>query len=96
MDELIICEGLEDGLTLFQGLGLPVWVAGGASLMSSIAIPEQVRRVVIGADNDPAGKSAAQRAADAFNVFGRDVRIMLPSPNFKDFNDELRGIEDAS
>lgn len=91
-DQLIICEGLEDGLTLFQDLGVPVWVACGAVLMRHITIPNTVRSLTIAADNDAAGQLAAQRAADAHNINGREVRIMRPDPLFKDFNDQLQGI----
>lgn len=92
VDELIICEGLEDGLTLHQELELPVWVACGASFLNSMVIPEQVRSLVIAADNDSAGERAAYQAADAMAVLGRRVRIMRPSSGFKDFNDELCGV----
>lgn len=90
---LIVCEGLEDGLTLFQELDdHPVWVAGGSSLMSEMAIPNEVRSLTIAADNDTAGHAAAQRAAERHSHGGREVRIMRPSEQFKDFNDELRGV----
>jgi DNA primase len=91
-DELIICEGLEDGLTLHQELELPVWVACGASSLHSMVIPAQVRSLVIAADNDPAGEMAAYRAADAMAVLGRRVGIIRPASGFKDFNDELCGV----
>lgn len=92
-NELIICEGLEDGLTLFQELGghVPVWVAGGASFLASMAIPDSVRSLTIAADNDPAGEQAAMRAADSHQRQGRTVKIMRPSAAFKDFNDEFQG-----
>jgi DNA primase len=92
-DELIICEGLEDGLTLFQALdgATPVWVAGGAKNLPLMAIQETVRTLTIAADNDPVGEQAAQRAVDTFSVGGRRVRIMRPEPTFKDFNDQFVG-----
>jgi len=93
VDELVICEGLEDGLTLFQRFESPVWVACGAGSLHNMIIPQTVRRLMICADNDPAGEQAAMRAADAFMVGGREVRILRPAPGFKDFNDELRGIK---
>ncbi|MDR3427748.1 toprim domain-containing protein [Silvimonas sp.] len=94
-EELIICEGLEDGLTVFQQLNeaIPVWVAGGASFLHQMAIPASVRRLTIAADNDAAGQRAALRALDIFGVGGRVVRVMRPEPGFKDFNDQLRGIK---
>ncbi len=91
-DELIICEGLEDGLTLHQELELPVWVACGASFLRSMVVPEQVRSLVIAADNDPPGEEAAYRAAEAMAVLGRRVRVMRPTPGFKDYNEELCGV----
>src|SRR3546814_15322638 len=65
------------GLTLHEGLGIPVWVACGAAFMRHMVIPETVRTLIIAADNDAAGESAAQRAADALNIGGRDVRIKI-------------------
>lgn len=86
-----VCEGPEDGLTLLEMLGPPVWVAAGASMLPAIMFPPEVRSVVIGADNDDAGDAAARKAAHAFGLRGLSVRIIHPLPGFKDFNDELRG-----
>ena len=91
--ELTICEGLEDGLTLTQVLGVPVWVSGGASFLHLMEIPDTVRVLTIGADNDAAGERAAQRAAGALGVGGRKTRILRPAPGFKDFNSELQVIK---
>lgn len=91
-DQLIICEGLEDGLTLHQTLDVPVWVACGAGLMRSMALPDTVSTLTIASDNDAPGELATQHAADVFGVGGRTVRIMRPAKGFKDFNDQLRGI----
>ena len=88
---LVVTEGLEDGLTLMQGLGRSVWVAAGAGMLPSMELPESVRAVVIGADNDAAGQVAADKAADAFSAFGRRVRIMRPEQVYKDFNAQLLG-----
>jgi DNA primase len=87
--ELIVCEGLEDGLTLQQQTGLPVWVGVGTSGMMSMQLPKTVQRIIIGADADDAGENAARQAADRFAREGRDVRIMRPSQPHKDFNAEL-------
>jgi DNA primase len=87
--ELIVTEGLEDGLSLQQELGLAVWVAGGASMLPAMQLPALVRTVTIGADNDAAGGEAARLAAAAFRKSGKQVRIMRPSPPHKDFNAQL-------
>jgi DNA primase len=88
---LIVTEGLEDGLTLLQQLGRPVWVSAGAGMLPGMQLPDIVEAVVIGADNDEAGTNAAQKAAEAFHASGRRVRIMRPTTGYKDFNAELTG-----
>lgn len=56
---LLVTEGLEDGLSLLQALGRPVWVAAGAGMLSAMRLPDLVQAVIIGADNDSAGEMAA-------------------------------------
>lgn len=90
---LIVTEGLEDGLTLAQGLGRSVWVAAGTSMMPQMALADVTRAVVIGADGDDAGEIAATKAAEAFRSGGKAVRVMRPSPGHKDFNAELMGVQ---
>lgn len=86
---LSVCEGPEDGLSLVEMLGGPVWVAAGAGMMPAMKFPIEVQRVVIGADNDPAGREAARKAAQAFTERGIGVRIIYPADGHKDFNAEL-------
>ena len=86
---LIVSEGLEDGLSLLQQLGRPVWVAAGAGMLPAMQLPDRVEAVIIGADNDGAGLMAAQKAAATFASTGRKVRIFCPEPAHKDFNAQL-------
>jgi DNA primase len=86
-----VCEGPEDGLSLLEMLGGPIWVAAGATFLPHMQLPPEVRSIVIAADNDPAGATAAQLAAQAFAERGLSVRIIRPLAAYKDFNDELRG-----
>lgn len=86
-----VCEGPEDGLSLLEMLGGPVWVAAGASFLPAMQFPPEVRSVVIGADNDPAGEAKAAEAARSFAARGLQVRTIRPLEGYKDFNDELRG-----
>jgi DNA primase len=90
--ELIVTEGLEDGLSLHQETEMPVWVAAGASMLPGLLLPPAVRTVVIAADRDLAGEAAANSAADTFLRQGRRVRIIRPAAPHKDFNDELRAV----
>jgi DNA primase len=85
---LVVCEGLEDGLTLQQELGRAVWVAAGASMLPSMAFPPNVRSVAIGGDNDEAGRMSARKAADSFARRGIESRVFFPV-DAKDFNQEL-------
>ena len=87
---LIVCEGLEDGLSLAQVCGQAVWVACGSSMLPSMRLPDFVREVVVGGDNDNTGREAAAKAASAFSERGHSVRTFFPSEPHKDFNQELK------
>ncbi len=90
---LIVCEGPEDGLTLAQELpGREVWVACGTAMMSRLHLPASVKSVVLAGDNNAAGRDAVVAAAAVLGVGGVDVSAMYPAPEFKDWNDALRGI----
>lgn len=85
---LIVCEGLEDGLSIWADVReMPVWVAAGASNLTNIWLPDDCSEVIIAADNDGAGRKAADDAAEAFQNKGKLVRIMRPPAGFKDFNE---------
>jgi len=56
--------------------------------MHRVALPQAVRKVVIFADNDDAGREAAERTAKIHRFDGRSVEIRLPDVG-TDFNDEL-------
>jgi DNA primase len=85
---LVVCEGLEDGLTLQQELGRAVWVAAGASMLPSMQFPAGVGSVAIGGDADAAGEAAARKAADAFAHLGIGTRAFFPV-GAKDWNQML-------
>ena len=89
--ELVVCEGLEDGLTLQQELGSATWAAAGVGNHKSMRLPLGVRSVIIGADNDDSGIAGASAAAERFRAEGRSVRIIYPLDGHKDFNDEMQG-----
>lgn len=91
--ELVLCEGLEDGLSLAQEMpGASVWAAPGAGMLATMCLPAIVASVIIAADNDAAGDQASHRAAERFASERRRVRIMRPDPPYKDWNDQLRGL----
>lgn len=88
--KLILTEGLEDALSAMQLFGIPAWASAGAGMLASMRLPLSIRSVIIARDNDPAGERAAQAAARAFSLQGREVRIIQPKDGCKDFNDELK------
>jgi DNA primase len=90
---IIVCEGPEDGLSLMQELpGESVWVALGTAMMPDMDLPAEVRTVTLAGDNNPAGRAAVAKAAEALMLRGLTVRTMWPVPGFSDFNDQLRGV----
>jgi phage/plasmid primase-like uncharacterized protein len=88
-ERLIICEGVETGLSLAQACPeLPVWCALGALNLTQVELPACVKEITIAADADRAGEDAARAAANKFLREGREVRIARPEPG-RDFNDYL-------
>jgi DNA primase len=87
---LIITEGIEDALTIFQVYcgEQTVWAALGTFNLGQLAIPSGVRGLIIAADNDEPGREAATRAGWAYQRQGFSVRIACPSVG-KDWNEVL-------
>jgi DNA primase len=91
VEELIVSEGLEDSLSILVAMpDRSAWVAAGAGMMAGLQLPEKCRIVTIAADNDEAGRRAADEASAAFQRAGKRTRIMRPLPGFKDFNQQLQ------
>ena len=91
--DVVITEGPEDGLSLAQEMpGTTVLAALGTALMPAITFPEVVNSIIIAGQNDDAGRTSVDCAAEALLDQGFAVRVMWPSEGFKDWNDQLRGI----
>lgn len=88
---MVITEGIEDALTLQQELGIAAWAAAGAGMLQRMQLPVGATSIIIGADRDDAGETAAQAAAERLTAEGRSVRIIRPAAPAKDFNSELQG-----
>lgn len=91
-ETIVVTEGLEDGLSLFQTIGGTVWVAAGTKMLPQMLFPEITHTVIVAAQGDEPGERAAQAAADAFLSRGLAVRITRPEPPYKDWNDMLMGV----
>lgn len=86
-----LTEGIETAVAVQKATGMPVWATTSATLLTSVVLPPGVRRVVIWADRDVAGRDAAQAAAERFRAEGRAVEIRFPKLARKsDWNDVLR------
>src|SRR6516164_890408 len=88
---LLLSEGVESGLAATQLFGLPSWSAVYAGGLRTVALPSEVRRIVIAADNDASGvgQRNALAAYDRWSAEGRSVRIVVPPVVGDDFNDVL-------
>lgn len=93
-ETLIICEGIEDGLSI--AMACPeyrIWTSISVSNMQNIEIPKCINQVIIAGDVDGDQAIATKQvntAADAFLRAGKIVKIARPQ-NAHDFNDELTG-----
>jgi putative DNA primase/helicase len=87
--KIAVSEGIETGLSFMQATGIPTWAALSAGGIKKLLLPPDVREVLIAADADLAGISAARIAAQRWHAEGRKVRIVKP-PERLDFNDLAR------
>ncbi|MEH3122001.1 MAG: CHC2 zinc finger domain-containing protein [Sphingomonas phyllosphaerae] len=91
--EVIVCEGPEDGLTLMQEMpAAAVWVTLGTAMMPEVQYPPSVRSIVVAGQNDGPGRTAAEATRGPLLERGFAARVIYPKPEFKDWNDQLRGI----
>jgi len=86
-DELGLAEGVEDALAAIQLTGMATWACLGAGRMHRVQIPDAVKVVHIFADDDEAGRAAAERTAARHKAEGRRVVIRLAPAGVKDWAD---------
>lgn len=89
-ETLGLAEGAETAMSAQAIFGVPVWASLGAARLDRIGIPDSVRELVIFADNDEAGRAAAERARRRYSTRERRVRVETPPAGFNDFNDLAR------
>jgi hypothetical protein len=85
---LLLGEGIETVASAMQIFGLPGWSVISDGGLKHVVLPDLVREVVVAADNDKAGISAAIAAAQRFRREGRRVDVQKPA-DCNDFNDYL-------
>lgn len=92
---LVVCEGIEDGLTL--AMAAPeyrVWAAGTLGNMANVPLLACVSELILFRDNDlaPEARAAFKRiSADLARKI--KLRVAHTPERYKDANDFLRGIE---
>lgn len=90
-DTVVVAEGVETGLSIWQSTGLPVFVAGGISQIAKLELPLG-RRIIIAADDDKPGSDAygqIERAALVLKENGFELGFVRPKRGDGDFNDIL-------
>lgn len=87
--ELAIGEGIETCLAYHTRTGRPTWATLTTSQYASFELPRGVRRLVIAADGDKGGLTAAATLAKRLHRLC-DVQID-PAPDGKDWADVLEG-----
>jgi hypothetical protein len=75
---LIVCEGVETGIALFQAEMRPVWACGGTSTLAKFPLLGGIESLTIAADADAPGLIAAAELADRWRVDGREVLVINP------------------
>lgn len=90
---LVVCEGIETGLSLLSGLLIgphTVWAALSTSGIKSLTLPRRPRALIIATDGDAAGRAAGNHLAHIATQLGWKVSLM-PAPTGFDWNDVLQG-----
>ena len=90
---LVVCEGIETGLSLLSGLlasPATVWAALSTSGMKSLALPKPPGELIVATDSDDAGAGWQVGNALAERAAARGWAVsLLPAPEGMDWNDVL-------
>lgn len=91
---LVVCEGIETGLSLLSGLltfPASVWAALSTSGMKALHLPPVAGELIVAADSDDGGSGRSAAEALAARAHGLGWRVSLwPAPDGQDWNDVLR------
>jgi phage/plasmid primase-like uncharacterized protein len=85
---VVLAEGIETALAASVLLGAPAWAAVSAGNLENLILPP-LHQVLIAADADGPGQSAAWAAAQRWRAEGRQVRVATPDQSGRDFADVL-------
>jgi DNA primase len=86
-DQVYICEGVIDTLSLLEAGLVAVGVPGAANFpVAWVPLFAEARGVVLALDNDDAGRAGAAQIAGHFARAGRAVQALQLPPGVKDIN----------
>jgi putative DNA primase/helicase len=85
-----VAEGIENALVANQLSKMPVWAALSADGVRSFPLIHGISRLIVFADNDDAGLSAARACGLRYSKAGIDVEIRYPPVPGSDWNDFLQ------
>ena len=94
---LVVCEGIETGLSLLSGLleeAASVWAALSTSGVRALKLPAKPGRLILAPDGDAPGMAAAAVLGSRAYGLGWHVFMMAP-PEGKDWNDVLQSMKGA-
>jgi hypothetical protein len=84
---LLVGEGVFTCLSAAERFGWPAWALLSAARLARWRPPPGLRAVLVAADPDPAGRSAAAALAGRLRAMGLRCAVRWPPPPFADWND---------
>ena len=93
---VVLAEGFETGVTIWQATGLPVWVTCGTAGLASFTPPEDVKWIIAAGENDAASAKAVKKLRQKLEPLGVRFDVAKPPVGAKegeisDFNDMVNG-----
>lgn len=88
---LVLCEGVETALSVWQATGYETWACLGISNIARAPVPDDASIIIARDGDEPNSKADQQlrKAATILRGMNRDVTVAMP-PAGKDFNDVLQ------
>jgi len=92
---LVVAEGIETALSAAKLTGLSAWASVSAGGLEALMVPQGVNVVLIAADHDSRGLTAALNLAERLLRSGLRVRLAVPPYPGNDWNDVLIEVQQA-
>jgi hypothetical protein len=89
-NSLGLAEGIETALSAQKIFKVPVWAAMSAGGIRSFPVIHGISRLIVFADNDDVGLSAARSCGHRYSASGIEVEVRYPPTPGSDWNDFLQ------